>query len=47
MLKVKNLGNSFCSATYGLIEHNATAVLPIWEFKILIKMYKLAIVVEE
>ena len=48
MLKVRNLGNRFCSITAGIMEHGAVKKMEVWEIRILVKLptYKLQIVME-
>lgn len=40
MLKVKNLGNKFCSISAGIVETGATVHLPVWEVRVLLRANK-------
>lgn len=48
-LKVKNLGNSFCSITAGLVKHNDVKYIASWEVKMLLWIggYNLQFIMDE
>ena len=49
MLKVKNLGNKFCSISAGVVEKDAIVHLPVWEVRMLLRANKqdLQIIMDE